>query len=194
MWASSAANFTAGRNITAGNNITAGQDLTVGRDATVDRNLRVNGRIDAAQQITPSVGGGSNRGITFPSNPGGGTGDGAWIRYLSDGGGENMRLSIAINNDGNDELELYQSGSRRLWIENGHTNISNDLRVNGRLRTGDANGLKHGNCRWQDVGLGVAADDVRHETVCDDGEFMVGWGCKAERHLDGDCRIRCCRP
>lgn len=65
--------------------------------------------------IVPSVGAGSQSGITFPADPGGGLGDEAYIRYWPYAG-ENTILRIANNNDPDDLIAFTQSGADRLRI------------------------------------------------------------------------------
>jgi uncharacterized delta-60 repeat protein len=72
--------------------------------------------------IMPAVGNSSSAGIYFPPNPGGGGGDEAFIRYYVESG-ENTKLLIGINNDGNDDLSFYQAGAERLTISNGNVGI-----------------------------------------------------------------------
>jgi hypothetical protein len=83
--------------------------------------LQVTGNFQPSNAIVPSVGYGEDKGIMFPKDPAGGSGDAAWVRYYSDprrGGGENMTLEIGISNDsggggylsGGDQLRLYASG------------------------------------------------------------------------------------
>ncbi|NCO98439.1 hypothetical protein GW864_04730, partial [bacterium] len=54
-------------------------------------------------------------GLNWRDNIWGGGGDDAWIRYYSEGG-ENTKLQIGINNDVDDDLELYQAGGARIRI------------------------------------------------------------------------------
>ena len=81
----------------------------------------VQGGLAVSGAITPSAGNSENRGIMFPKDPGGGSGDAAWIRYYSDGsrgGGENMTLEIGVSNDyygwggwnGGDRIYMHASG------------------------------------------------------------------------------------
>jgi hypothetical protein len=74
--------------------------------------------------ITPSVGNSPGAGIQFPSDPGGGGGDQAFIRYfvLS---GETTKLRIGIDNDWDDTLGLWQMGDERLTISNGYVGLWN---------------------------------------------------------------------
>lgn len=83
-------------------------DLDVNGALAVKRNIQVKGA------IIPGIGNCEVKGIMFPKNPGGGSGDEAWIRYYSDtlrGGGGNMTLEIGIANDSNIETKLIEE-----WI------------------------------------------------------------------------------
>jgi len=51
-----------------------------------------------ANVITPSTGTGTTKGIVFPPNPGGGSGDQAFIQYYAVTG-ENTRLELTVTND-----------------------------------------------------------------------------------------------
>jgi hypothetical protein len=72
--------------------------------------------------IMPAVGNSSNAGIYFPANPGGGSGDEAFIRYYVESG-ENTKLLIGIGNDSDDDISFYQYGAERLTIYNGNVGI-----------------------------------------------------------------------
>jgi len=64
------------------------------------------GNFSVTGRIIPSVGSAANRGIEWTSDPGGGSGDVAFIKYYVDGAGEDTRLHIGIRNDANDDLYL----------------------------------------------------------------------------------------
>jgi len=64
----------------------------------------------AAGAIMPSAGNTAASGIQFPANPGGGGGDGAWIRYYPRVG-ESTTLEIGASNDVQDHISLMPSGS-----------------------------------------------------------------------------------
>lgn len=68
--------------------------------------------------IVPAVGAGPQAGITFPTDPGGGSGDEAYVRYWAYGG-ENTILRIANNNDPDDLIAFTQYGADRLRIGGG---------------------------------------------------------------------------
>jgi len=86
-------------------------------------------------QIIPKIGNDGSSGIYFPTDPGGGGGDAAFIRYYVESG-ETTKLLIGINNDPDDRLSLYQYGGERLTIYNGCVGINtitptSTLHVNG---------------------------------------------------------------
>ena len=91
-------------------NASGGVDVAGSGDLRVGRFLAVANRATFRNVIQPAAGG---TGITFPSNPFGGGGDSAWIRYLSQGG-ENTVLQIGNMNDANDDIELYAAGGVTL--------------------------------------------------------------------------------
>ncbi|WP_258540436.1 hypothetical protein [Parvicella tangerina] len=66
--------------------------------------------------IMPEVGNSNASGIYFPSNPGGGAGDEAYIRYYAESG-ENTKLVIANQNDPDDDLDLQTGGQSRINID-----------------------------------------------------------------------------
>ena len=86
--------------------------------------------------------GGSPVGFQFPSNRWGGGGDSAWIRYLQDGNGENTRLQIGINNDGEDEIELY-SNAMTLVGGNGSNPVGFQFQANRWGGGGDIAWLRY---------------------------------------------------
>ena len=110
--------------------------LTVGI-GTIDPSAKIQ-VFDGA--IMPATGQGLNNGILFPPDPGGGSGDYAWIRhYAVTPGGENIVLEIGTSNDSNDNIALMPSGnvgigttspSSRFHVANGSANISGSITVN----------------------------------------------------------------
>jgi len=60
--------------------------------------------------IMPSAGNAADRGIMFPSDPGGGAADAAWIRYYPRIG-ENTTFEIGTSNDPQDHIALMPSGN-----------------------------------------------------------------------------------
>lgn len=72
--------------------------------------------------IMPQFGNSPTAGIQFPSNPGGGGGDEAFMRYFVQFG-ERTKLLIGINNDADDTLGFYQFGEERMTIRAGNVGI-----------------------------------------------------------------------
>ncbi|MEL6179857.1 MAG: hypothetical protein AAFS10_12940 [Myxococcota bacterium] len=143
MWATSSTNLAVGndanigRNLTVGNNISAGNDITATRTVNAGDDVNAAADVIAGGAIRPSAGD-SGHGIDFPNHIGGGSGDGAWIRYL-DQGGESTRLQIGIENDPADDIEFHQDGSARMRIDNNvnvltNMSISGNLSVSGQMR------------------------------------------------------------
>lgn len=92
-------------------NQSAGQGRKVSIWDRLDVNgfLYVNGSMQVSHALTPSAGKGNN-GIVFPADPGGGSGDGARIKYYPRGG-EACTLEIGTSNDGDDNISLMATGS-----------------------------------------------------------------------------------
>lgn len=65
--------------------------------------------------IMPSAGNSENDGILFPKDPGGGSGDSAWIRYYPRHG-EATTLELGVNNDNGDHIALMPSGNVGIGI------------------------------------------------------------------------------
>jgi hypothetical protein len=72
--------------------------------------------------IVPEVGNSESAGIMFPKDPGGGSGDVAFLRYSVESG-EETTLRLGIGNDPNDTLRLYQAGGDRLVIHDSMVTI-----------------------------------------------------------------------
>jgi hypothetical protein len=72
--------------------------------------------------IMPAVGNTAQAGIQFPSDPGLGSGDEAYIRYFAVSG-ETTKLLIGVGNDPDDTIGLFQAGSERMTIHNGNVGI-----------------------------------------------------------------------
>ena len=111
-------------------NQSAGQGRKVAIWDRLDVNgfLYVNGNMQLSQALTPSAGNGRN-GIIFPSDPGGGSGDSAWIKYYARTG-EACTLELGTSNDSNDNIALMASGNVGI----GTLNPSDKLDVNGWMR------------------------------------------------------------
>jgi hypothetical protein len=88
--------------------------------------LNVAGNVKVAGAITPSVGNSASNGIMFPTDPGSGGGDAAWIRYMVVSG-ETTQLQIGISNDPDDTLSFWQYGAERLRISSGTTYVSGSI-------------------------------------------------------------------
>ena len=82
---------------------------TTSQDLTITNNL------------TLSSGNADNKGLIFPTDIGGGSGDKAYIRYYVDGSGEDTRLHIANENDGADDI----------YLQAGLVHTSGSFTVNG---------------------------------------------------------------
>lgn len=80
--------------------------------------------------IVPSPGNSAAKGIQFPSNPGGGGGDEAFIRYYPVTG-EACKLMIGILNDSDDTIGFAQGGVERMTVKWG------GLDVNGWISGGE---------------------------------------------------------
>lgn len=86
--------------------------------------------------LRPSAGGSESAGIRWPSNPGAGSGDTAWIRYFVRDG-QDTTLQIGIANNMADHIELKASGN--VGVDT--STPSEKLHVNGRfLRVDGTNG------------------------------------------------------
>ncbi|MFM8300031.1 MAG: hypothetical protein ACKN9A_17055, partial [Microcystis aeruginosa] len=96
------------------------------KGGTVSGDLKVNGA------ITPSVGETENNGIMFPKNPGGGSGDAAWIRYYVREG-EATTLEIGTSNDSNDHIALMPNAGN---VGIGRNNPVAKLDIASDIRTG----------------------------------------------------------
>ncbi|MCL6458808.1 MAG: tail fiber domain-containing protein [Gorillibacterium sp.] len=112
-------------------NQSAGQGRKVSIWDRLDVNgfLYVNGSMQAANEIIPSVGFGEHNGIIFPGNPGGGSLDSAWIKYYPRVG-EACTLEIGISNDPNDHISLNPTGNVGI----GTLEPADKLEIAGGLR------------------------------------------------------------
>jgi hypothetical protein len=134
----------------------AAADLRFLTDAPATEKLRIlpNGNVGIGTQtpaaklqvtggaIMPAVGNSNQAGIQFPSNPGGGGGDEAFIRYFVTAG-ETTKLQIGIGNDADDSIGLVQAGAERLTVINGRVGIGTTtpegtLDVRGDIRAGSS--------------------------------------------------------
>jgi hypothetical protein len=86
--------------------------------------VQIQGALTVTGPIVPSVGNTENNGVQFPKDPGGGTGDRAFIRYFVESG-ETTKLLIGNTNEADDRISLYQMGGERLTVYNGFIGINN---------------------------------------------------------------------
>ena len=103
--------------------------------------LYVNKHIEATGRIRPSVGNAGDKGIYWHTDPGGGSGDSAYIRYYAQSG-ENMRLHIGVTNDADDDIQI-NAGFLRLDTETRANKIR--PQVNNSYDLGDSA------YRWRDL-------------------------------------------
>ena len=96
------------------------QSVTLGEHLYVADAATFNGSIICNNVITPSLGDSDGNGIGWDTNPGGGSGDKAYIRYYVESG-ENTRLIISNQNDSDDDI----------YLDTPIVNVSNDLNVGG---------------------------------------------------------------
>ncbi|MFN0195041.1 MAG: tail fiber domain-containing protein [Aestuariivirga sp.] len=94
----------------------------------IDGGLQVSGG-----SIMPAAGNNAGSGIRFPSDPGGGGGDAAWIRFYPRSG-ESCTLELGISNDGDDHIALMPSGNVGI----GTTAPRAKLEVNGGIYAGNS--------------------------------------------------------
>jgi hypothetical protein len=76
-------------------------------------NTSIRGNVKVNGCITPSAGNSESTGILFPKDPGGGTGDSAWLRYYPYKD-ENCVLEIGISNDPGDYIYLKSIGGVKI--------------------------------------------------------------------------------
>jgi len=79
----------------------------------------------------PAAGNNEQSGILFPPDPGGGSGDRAWVRYYSRGG-EAMTLEIGVANDADDHIALMPNAGN---VGIGTNNPGTKLEVIGTTKT-----------------------------------------------------------
>ncbi|QNU68875.1 tail fiber domain-containing protein [Ruminiclostridium herbifermentans] len=106
-----------------------GRKVAIWDRLDVNGTLNVKGDMQLSQALRPSTGKTANNGIIFPNDPGGGSGDAAWIRYYARTG-EACTLEIGTSNDADDHIALMASGNVGI----GTLNPADDLDVNGYMR------------------------------------------------------------
>ena len=87
--------------------------------------------------ITPAVGSGTDAGIVWPADPGGGGGDIAWIKYFAESG-ENTTLEIGIANDSDDDISFKVGAVQVMSMQNTVVTVSSNLTVTGNTTLGNA--------------------------------------------------------
>ncbi|MDC0676532.1 tail fiber domain-containing protein [Sorangium atrum] len=107
-------------------------DVGIGTADPGGYKLNVTGNVKVGGAITPSVGNSASNGIMFPADPGGGTGDAAWIRYMVVSG-ESTKLQIGTSNDPDDTVSIWQYGAERLLVSSGIVYVSNIQLFSDRL-------------------------------------------------------------
>jgi hypothetical protein len=147
--------------------VPAGQ-LRVSGNASIGGSLTMTGGA-----ITPRVGNSRSAGIQFPTDPGGGGGDEAFIRYYVVSG-ETTKLLIGTNNDADDTVGIWQAGAERLTVYSGNVGIGTPtpvapLHVNSPsefVARFEANGsrslmqwMRNGQLLW-DTGVGTDANNA----------------------------------
>ncbi|MFF3335585.1 hypothetical protein ACFYWX_39660 [Streptomyces sp. NPDC002888] len=120
-----------GVNLKASGGVTATGDVSA-------KNLRASAEVSAKDvratgAITPSAGNSSANGIMFPRDPGGGSGDEAYIRYFPYSG-ESTMLAIGTGNDADDLIDFWQFGQVRLRIGQGMLHMG---RLDGSITAGN---------------------------------------------------------
>jgi hypothetical protein len=78
-------------------------------------NTSIRGNVKVNGCITPSAGVSESSGLLFPKDPGGGSGDAAWLRYYPYSG-EACVLEIGIANDPDDYIYLKSSGGVKIDV------------------------------------------------------------------------------
>ncbi len=112
-------------------NQSAGQGRKVAMWDRLDVNglLYVNGNMQLSQALNVTAGAGNSNGIVFPNDPGGGSGDSAWIKYYPRSG-EACTLEIGISNDGDDNISIMSTGGMGI----GKTTAGDSLDAYGYTR------------------------------------------------------------
>ena len=94
--------------------------------------LYVNGYVNCTTYLRPSAGNGNN-GIIFPADPGGGSGDVAFIKYYARTG-ESCTLEIASTNDADDHILLSTTGGVGIGvIPASKLHVSGDILATGNI-------------------------------------------------------------
>ena len=191
FWATEAASFTVNRDLTVANDATVTGDLTVNTTSTVNGTQTVTGtstlaNVNSSGTVSAdlfSASAGSS-GYEFPSNPFGGSGDDAYIRYVQDGTGEDTALQIVIENDQNDDIEFHQGGGLRMRVENSGVYVENNLVAPNNVRE---------SCAWTSY---FSKSPLVISPTCPSDQFMAGIGFTHAAGQNGtheeSIRLYCC--
>lgn len=84
------------------------------------------GMVDPLQPL--GIGGGAYHfdltyGMNWQNDPGGGSGDDAYVQFYQDGGVNDYALRFVITNDGDDDIVFRQAGATRLQVANSSVTI-----------------------------------------------------------------------
>ena len=122
-------------------NVAIGKDVAVSSAYKLDVSGAINstslntGIITSTSYIRPSAGSGNN-GIIFPENPGGNSGDVAWIKYYPRSG-EACSLEIGINNNADDHIILQPNtgcvGINKVPESAYKLDVEGSIKFNGNL-------------------------------------------------------------
>jgi hypothetical protein len=184
------ANVDIGRNLTVGgqgffSNTDQSTTATTGAIVTsggigVAKNITVDGIIQANS--------GSSYGVAFKSNPGGGAGDTATIKYFVVSGDQTV-LELAVNNDAEDAINLSSSGPVNVTsatdasaVTNGALRVAGGASVTKKLYVGGiVNALDATDATTASTGavvvsggVGVAKAVYAHGNISTDGSILVG--------------------
>ncbi|WP_238652814.1 tail fiber domain-containing protein [Paenibacillus piscarius] len=162
-------------------NSSAGQGRKVAVWDRLDVNgfLYVNGRMQASQEIIPSTGNGEHNGIIFPANPGGGSGDLAWIKYYPRTG-EDCTLEIGTSNDRADHISLNASGNVGI----GTLNPADKLDVAGELRILSGQNPVRFTSRWSGfTGQSANYAEISNDTASYNSLMIAGNGKSGSRRV-----------
>jgi len=104
--------------------------------------------ISASGVINVSAGNSAANGIKFPANPGGGSGDTAWIRYYAYSG-EKTNLEIGVSNDPigssvQDSINLVTPGGVGINVQSPRYTLD----VNGDIACGALHGISDNSVLW----------------------------------------------